>query len=101
MTLNQLRKLNPEAARMWEVNVGHTPLTDEQHFRTFRAYVVNGRLYAVWNNGCFYEPFYWRHGRWVSATEKNPRGYGRVAQYYKQACKTLGDLDLARGHYGY
>ena len=102
MTFNQLKKLNPKAAEEWGKSdcPNYVPLTDYQLKHTFRAYNVNGRLYAVWNNGCFYEPFKFVNGQWVSIADTDTTGRGAKAKYYQQACKTLGRQDRAGGFYG-
>jgi hypothetical protein len=99
MTLNQLGKLNPRAAASWRAGF-HKPARPhrrsraELEHRTFRAYRVNGALFAVWNNGCFYENFKWDpgEGEWRTLAVKGSRSYR--SKYYARAVKTLGDLDV-------
>jgi len=100
MTFNQLKKLSPEAAKEWMAPHYGPALTDYQLKHTFRAYKVNGRLYAVWNNGCFYEPFKFINGTWESIAARDTQGRGARSKYYQQACKTLGKLDRSGGFYG-
>lgn len=94
MTLNQLKKVDSGAALKWEAD-GF--LTAEQVRRTLRFYQVKGKLYAVWNNGCFYEAFRYGPKGWVSLATKGSRAFR--AKYYQQGCKTLSRLDK-KGIYG-
>lgn len=98
MTLKSLKKKFPTAYKAWRAldHGGVYERTREELDRiTFRAYLVNGHLYAVWNNGCYYAAYRYRDGEWGEVYFKGRRK-DYIPAYYRQGCKTLGDLDRTR-----
>jgi hypothetical protein len=68
MKLAELQTKNVEAHDEWVI----TSPSNTNQDRTTRFFELDGRLYAVWDNGCYFEILIWRSFKWLMVEELSP-----------------------------
>lgn len=93
MTLEQLKKTNAQAVEAWiKDNMGGDA---ERGWASVQPY--KGKLYLVWDNGCYLEAFIWTRTAWRDLNKELnvlndldcafPRWYQAAGREYNRYCK--------------